>query len=205
MTMARYDKVEGFILAGGESSRMGRAKGWLEMGGVPVIVRTARLVEPMVARVTLVGGEDRAASRALRFIPDERAGRGPLGGILSALRNSTGEWNLVLGCDLPYLTAEWLEYLIQRALGSQADVVLPHSAGGAEPLCALYRTRCVDVLATALERGVRKVTDGLAGLAVEDVPPSEWKAFDSTGRLLKNMNTPEDYEEARAFFAGKER
>ncbi len=62
----------------------------------------------------------------------------------------------------------------------------------------MYRTRSGPAIAAALDRGVRKITDGLAGFGVDFVPPDEWKAFDSSGRLFKNMNTPADYEEARA-------
>jgi hypothetical protein len=53
------------------------------------------------------------------------------------------------------------------------------------------------VIRAALERGTRKVTDGLAGLRVDNIEPAEWKAFDSEGFLFKNMNSPADYEEAK--------
>jgi hypothetical protein len=72
-----------------------------------------------------------------------------------------------------------------------------------ERLCKirLHRCRCAEPIAAALARGIYKVTDGLAGGAVEKVTPAEWKPFDSDGCLFKNMNTPEDYAKARARFA----
>ena len=200
--MRRHDQVEGFILAGGESGRMGRDKSLLELGGTPLLLRTARLVEPIVARLAVVGPAGRYASFTLRVIPDDKLGVGPLGAIATALRHSTSEWNLVVACDLPYLTVDWLDFLIRRALASGADALLPQTEGGPEPLCAMYRTSGGPAIAAALERGVRKITEGLSGLIVEPVLQADWKAFDSAGRLFKNMNSPADYEEARASFDG---
>jgi molybdopterin-guanine dinucleotide biosynthesis protein A len=110
---------------------------------------------------------------------------------------------LIVACDLPYLTRAWLEHIVARALASPADAVLPMNERGAEPLCALYQKQCEPVVRAALERGTRKVTDGLAGLRVESIAPAEWKAFDSDGLLFKNMNSPADYEEARSKLGGR--
>jgi molybdopterin-guanine dinucleotide biosynthesis protein A len=118
------------------------------------------------------------------------------------LRASSAPWNLIVACDLPYLTKPWLEFLVTRALASQADAVVPTNTRGAEPLCAVYHQRCEPAIRAALERGVRKVTDGLKDVLIELIDPFEWKAFDSEGLLFKNMNTPEDYEEARARLGG---
>ncbi len=199
--------ISGFILAGGASSRMGRDKGLLQLGGIALIVRTARLLESCASSVTLIGPRENYAQFGLAVVPDFQPRLGPLGGIVTALHVAEHAglppWCLVLACDLPYLTRDWLNYLIQRALASRADVVMPESEAGPEPLCALYHTRGRRRIARALADGVRKVTDGLAGLAIETIPPAEIKPFDSAGRLFKNMNSPEDYDETRAYFAAK--
>lgn len=191
-------QIAGFVLAGGASSRMGRAKALLEIGGVPLLVRTVRLVESVAGPATVIGSPDAYRSLKLRLIDDDLPGAGPLGAIATALRASTAPWNLVVACDLPYLTREWLDYLVQRAVTSRGDAVLPMNTRGAEPLCAAYHKRGEAAIRAALERGVRKVTDGLKDLRVETIEPNEWKAFDSDGLLFKNMNSPEDYEEAKA-------
>src|SRR5437879_13665652 len=85
-----------------------------------------------------------------------------------------------------------------RALDSQADALLPETPRGVEPLCAMYLTSCAPAIAAAMARGARKVTDGLAGLAEQHVGEAEWQALESAEVLLKNMNTPQDYEAARA-------
>ena len=88
--------------------------------------------------------------------------------------------------------------LIRCAQQADADAVLPMNDAGAEPLCAMYNKSSEAAIWLALDRGTRKVTDGLAGLRVEHIEPREWKAFDSDGLLFKNMNSAADYEEAKA-------
>jgi len=181
---------------------MGQDKARLEIGGMPVLVRTGRLLESLVGAITVVGTPERYAGLGLRVIPDDQPGLGPLGGIATALRVTASDWNLIVGCDLPYLSAAWLEYLVARAVRSAADAVLPESIDQGverlEPVCAMYHRRSRPAIAAALAGGIRKVSDGLADLAMEVVTSAEWKAFDSGNWLFKNMNTPADYQEARA-------
>jgi molybdenum cofactor guanylyltransferase len=204
----RYRQVAGFILAGGASSRMGRDKGLLDFGGVPLIVHTARLLQPIVAEVTVVGSPNRYAKFGLRAIADkaqaqhglESSGRGPLAGIATALSATLLPWNLVVACDLPYLSAKWLDWLLSRALFSHAEAIVPRTERGLEPLAAVYRRECGSQIAGALAHGVRKVSDAIEKLGVEFVYPREWRHADSGGFVLRNMNGPEDYEEARKWW-----
>ncbi len=196
-------EIAGFVLAGGESSRMGRDKALLELEGVPLVMRAARLVKSVASTATVIGPLHAFQPLHLRAIPDDWPGAGPLGGIATALRASEAPWSLVIACDLPYLTREWLEYLATCAMSSPADAVLPRNDLGDEPLCAMYNKRCESAIWLALDRGTRKVTQGLSGLAVEYIEPAAWKAFDSEGLLFKNMNSQTDYEEAKARLEGR--
>jgi molybdopterin-guanine dinucleotide biosynthesis protein A len=198
------DQVAGFVLAGGASSRMGQDKALLLVAGEPLVVRTARLVESAAGEATVIGNPEVYRALELRAAGDDWPSAGPLGGIATALGATKASWNLVVACDLPYLTRAWLNYLIARALASQADAVLPMNARGPEPLCAVYHKRCEPAIRLELERGTRKVTDALESVLVEMIAPLEWKAFDSDGLLFKNMNSPQDYEEARARFGGEQ-
>jgi molybdopterin-guanine dinucleotide biosynthesis protein A len=182
---------------------MGRDKALLELEGVALVVRTARLVESAARRCAIVGDTVRLEGLELEVIEDDLPGAGPLGGLATALSASEAEWNLVVACDLPYLTREWLEFLIGRAVRSEADAVLPMNERGAEPLCAVYHKRAEAAIRAALDRGVRKVTDGLAEVRIEFIEPREWKGFDSEGLLFKNMNSPADYEEAKSRLDGR--
>lgn len=184
---------------------MGADKGLLEIAGEALIVRTARILELLAGPPCVVGGVKVYRGLGLRAIADDWPGAGPLGGIATALRASEAEWNLIVACDLPYLTRPWLEFLIGRTRASAADAVVPMNVRGAEPLCAMYRARCEPLIRRALEAGTRKVTEGLARVRVEYLEPAEWKCFDSEGLLFKNMNTVADYEEAKARLTARAR
>jgi len=177
---------------------MGQDKALLELGGEPIILRIARLVAGVVkADAVIIGPAALYGRLSLTAVEDDCPGGGPLGGIATALRVSNAEWNLVVACDLPYLTRPWLDFLLARARQTISDVVMPINFNGAEPLCAMYHKRCEAILHSALKNGIRKVTDGLAQLRLESIEPAEWKPFDPEDYLFKNMNTPADYEEAR--------
>lgn len=193
----RWNQVAAFVLAGGGSTRMGRDKAMLELGGEPMVVRAAHLAEPHVPSVAVVAPAGRYAAMELPVLPDRWPGAGPLGGIATALSATSAEWNLILGCDLPYLTSEWLAWFIPRAMNSPAQAVVPESRRGLEPLAAIYNRACAVALTEAVERGVRRVSEGLSHILMERVCAAEWQALDPSGRLFENMNTPADYEEAR--------
>jgi molybdopterin-guanine dinucleotide biosynthesis protein A len=195
--MARFPQIEAFILAGGKSSRMGRDKAFLELAGKPILQRTADLVAPLVNSVALVADPDRYARFGLPICPDRWPDAGPLGGIATALAASCATWCLILACDLPYLTQEWLAYLLGKVGASLAEAIVPESARGLEPLCASYRSTCAPTFAAVLDRGVRKVTDAFAEVKVERVPENDWKQFSPDGLLFHNMNTLQDYLEAK--------
>jgi molybdopterin-guanine dinucleotide biosynthesis protein A len=206
--MKRFENVAAFILAGGASSRMGRDKGLLEFGGVPLIFRTAHLLMPVVASVTVVGSPDRYAVLGLHAIADEVVGeegtsQGPLAGIASALRTTSTPWNLILACDLPYLTIDWLNWLLSRAMDSRAQIVVPRTSQGLEPLAAVYHRECIETIDAAIARGVRRVADVVAELRSETVHASEWRGFDPEGLVLRNMNALEDYEAAKKWWEAR--
>jgi molybdopterin-guanine dinucleotide biosynthesis protein A len=198
--------VRGYVLAGGASSRFGRDKALVRFGATPLLLQVVQLARTSASEVVVVAGAQKYADLGgnLGIIEDLWPGEGPLGGIITALQHTAatdrpGEWNLILGCDMPFLTAEWLQFLVTYARESNKEiqVILPHSAHGPEPLCACYRTSAADPLKNVFDRGVRKVTQALREVRTEVLDESVWKRFDSAGRLFWNMNTPADFEEAQ--------
>jgi molybdopterin-guanine dinucleotide biosynthesis protein A len=196
--------LRAYVLAGGASSRFGQDKALAEVGGKPMLARMCELLRSVVNEVKVVApaGRYENESAGAPVIEDRWPGQGPLGGILTALMQAQDiaapcEWNLIVSCDMPFLTREWLAYLAERALQSSAQVVLPQSAHGPEPLCACYRTDAGPALRAVFERGVRKVTDALKQVKTEVLDEADWKRFDSAGRLFWNMNTAADFEEVR--------
>jgi molybdopterin-guanine dinucleotide biosynthesis protein A len=198
--------IRGYVLAGGGSTRFGRDKALVEFGGAPLLLQIVRLGQAYASRVTVIASAEkyRHLDAELEIVEDRWPGEGPLGGIITALQNTAAadpacRWNLILSCDMPFLSHEWLKYLVSRALAARSDtqIILPHSAHCPEPLCACYRTDSAAELKKVFDSGIRKVTAALKQLPTEVLDESAWKRFDSAGRLFWNMNTPADYIEAQ--------
>lgn len=195
-------RVAGYVMAGGGSTRFGRDKALAQLRGKTLLAKMCETVHDSVGSVTVVAPPGRYLNLHVPLTNDLWPGDGPLGGVVTALlasakANNPVEWNLMVSCDMPFLSSHWLRFMAMRALKSDAQVVVPRSESGLEPLCACWRTGAAATLKAAFERGVRKVTDGIALLPVEILDEADWKRFDSAGRLFWNMNTLTDYEEAR--------
>lgn len=195
-------EVIGYVMAGGASTRFGFDKARAELNGRTMLVRMCNLIREVAGLVSVVAPAGRYADSGERVVEDQWPGEGPLGGIITALMDAQAHnrkqvWCLIVGCDMPFLTREWLAYLKDRALASSAAVVAPQSSLGLEPLCAFWHTKATGKLQYAFEDDVRKVADAMTRVGTEVVDEKEWKRFDKTGRLFWNMNTPSEYEEAR--------
>ena len=214
----------GFVLAGGQSRRFGADKARAVLDGEPMLARMAALLGGVTDSVSVIAAVEGAYSDLrISFVRDRWPGEGPLGGVVTALLNNgplensdtsqlphPGEgsggaavWNLIVSCDMPFLTREWLRFLLGRAQASDAQAVVARSAHGVEPLCACWRTDVRSVLQSAFLGGMRRVNDGLKLLRTEVLDEPVWKRFDSEGRLFWNMNTPGDFEEAKRILESK--
>jgi len=194
--------VGGFVLAGGASRRFGRDKALVEFDGEPLIARLCRVLQAATgAPVRIIGDAGKYGHIGVECVADRWPGEGPLGGIITALdANSdsidSNSWSLMIGCDMPFMTVDWLQHLAARTFLSNAEVVVPRSDYGLEPLCASWRASAAPTLTRAFEKGVRRVTDAMQNMTSEVLDATEWKRFDKFDRLFWNMNTPADYEEA---------
>ena len=202
----------GFVQAGGGSTRFGTDKALVQLEGKTMLQRTGELLASVCHDVTIVAAAGKYADAPWPVIADRWPGQGPLGGILTALhrlsetdsRDKTPElerdpcsFALILSCDMPFLTKEFLRFLTDRALSSEAAIIVPEASGRLEPLCACWCSASVAAIQAAFDAGSRKVTEAMKHVSMEVLDESAWKRFDTDGRLFWNMNTPADYEEAR--------
>jgi molybdenum cofactor guanylyltransferase len=195
-------RVGAYVLAGGGSTRFGRDKALVEFAGKAMLARMVELMRSLDEDVKIVAQPGKYIDFGAEIVEDHWPGEGPLGGIITALIHAqqnhvAHDWNFVVSCDMPFLTTDWMRYLGERAVKSTAQVVLPRSTNGPEPLCAVWRTDAEAAIRDLFDKGVRKVTAAIANLKSEVLDEADWKRFDCAGRLFWNVNTVADYEEAR--------
>lgn len=187
--------VEGAVLCGGASTRMGRDKATLEYGGVPLARRVADALGACLARVRLVGKAGELPALGLDTIVDRHPARAPLVGVAAALAACEASAVLVAACDLVHLDSRVVLALLALApVDGSADVIAPLGPRGPEPLLAIYRPR----LLPELERRIARAELGLQAL-LRDVstlfiPEADLRALDPTLRSLTNANSPADLE-----------
>jgi molybdopterin-guanine dinucleotide biosynthesis protein A len=194
--------LHGFVQAGGASTRFGTDKALVRFAGKTMLQQTGELLASVCDEVQIVAAATKYPLSQWPVLADRWPGEGPLGGILTALSamqsyQSDKAWALIVSCDMPFLTHEFLTFFASHAAESRAQVVVPQSASGLEPLCACWRASAVAGVQTAFDSGVRKVTEAMKRLPMEVLDEPAWKRFDTDGRLFWNMNTPADFNEAR--------
>ena len=116
--------VAAFVIAGGQSSRMGRDKAFLTLGGSTLLERALAVARCVSPEVTIVGPREKFAAYG-SVIEDVYGGQGPLAGIHAALSGSACELNLIIGVDTPFLDPKFVHYLVQQARTSGATVTVP--------------------------------------------------------------------------------
>ena len=199
--------VSAAILAGGRARRFGGAdKASLPVGRARIIDRQLAALSAVADDIRIVANDtERYAGLGVRVIGDAVAGAGPLGGIYSALIDATHDSVIVLACDLPFVTAALVERLaIEHLAGAQIDAVVPRSARGLEPLCAVYDRRCAGAARARIDRGALQVAGLLEDVRVRELGPEVLAPYDA-GALFENVNTPHDHERARGWVAVNEK
>jgi molybdopterin-guanine dinucleotide biosynthesis protein A len=191
-------EVTGVILAGGRARRFGgRNKATLELGGQWIVQRQLDALRPITAAQLIVANDAAPFARlGVPVTPDIHAGKGPLGGLHAALSVAATARALVLACDLPFVHTAFLRFLVERA--READIVVPRTAEGTHPLCAVYATRLAPVIAARIAAGRLAVHELFDLVPTVTIEPRAVAAFDPGGYLLSNVNTAAEYEAARA-------
>ncbi len=192
--MAPVDNVTAFVLAGGQSSRMGSDKALLQLGGTTLLERALQTARAAAERVYIVGPKQRYEQFGA-VIEDVYPDCGPLSGIHAALHTTETELNLMLSVDMPLMSPEFLEWLIREAQAAQELIVVPNALAGLQPLCAIYRPGVHTVAEEALKRGDYKVSQLFTAVPTREIVVQEIVAMGFSTDLFRNVNTAEEYEE----------
>ncbi len=180
-------EVTGIILAGGKSSRMGSEKGLLELSGKPLIQYAMQALTGLCSRIILSSSSEAYHSFGFTVVPDEFPGIGPMGGIYSALRQSKTEQNLVLSCDLPFVSQELLSFILMQSEGYQ--VAVPWEGNRHyEPLCGFYCNSTADLMGDFIGRGNYKLPDLFEEISINRLLIHDKLDF-YTANLFLNVNS----------------
>lgn len=201
--------VEAFILVGGRSTRLGRDKAFERIGDKSLAELSLETVRDagIASKISFVAGNEvKFAIEAERldtpFVFDLVEGRGPLGGIYTALTNaSAAKWVFVLACDLPFVTADLLNRLSAFGSDDFGAVVPEQLDGRLQPLCAFYKVREAMAVVDEIIRRPRvspPVREVIALLNPRVVTPVEYEPAASAAKdYFLNINTETDLAEAR--------
>lgn len=190
--------VSGAILAGGMSSRMGQNKALLEVGGKRIVERVLERVRAVADGDLMIIANERQPyeSLGLPIYPDLIPGKGPLGGLYTALMHSGAEHTLVVSCDQPFLSVPLMQYLASLREGH--DVVVPLNRWDyPQSMYAVYGKGCIDPIRQRLDADRLKVIGFYQDVNVREVAGEEIDQFDPERLSFFNVNTPEDLEAAR--------
>ncbi|UWZ82662.1 molybdenum cofactor guanylyltransferase [Occallatibacter riparius] len=193
--MSALLSAEGFVLAGGQSSRMGRDKALLELAGKPLIFRALNTLRS-AGLLAKIAGAKADLSPFSSVVPDEITDAGPLGGICSALEVAEADLIAFLPVDLPLIPASLIRILIEDAGLTGVAVTVPSLNGFAQTFPAVVRREASRVLRAELEAGRLGVFAAFRSLGVRVVPVEFVPLSDEHGwpayRWFWNVNTPED-------------
>ncbi len=174
---------------------MGCDKASLVLNGETLLARTTRVLQEVVGTVSIVGWPaDREAQPGVSYLPDQRPDQGPLVSLAFALSELRCPYALVVACDLPFLRADVLRYLLTVAPGW--DAVVPRVGGRAQPLHAVYARGVMDSAQQASLDGERRLSALLDRLKVHWIEEHEIIQLDPDLHSLMNVNTPGQWQTA---------
>ena len=208
MSRAPLAGVTGYVLAGGQSSRMGRDKAFVEIEGATFLERALLTLEAFCeVCCILCGGAERAerfepasVRRGARLVFDTLPGEGPLAGVAAAARDAATAWLLVLPIDLPMLPAAVVRDWVERSMNSAAHACCLRAQGVVQPLPVLLRRDLAEPLELALARGERRLRPALQQAATQrggdfGFAATDAAAFGAEAEVwFANLNSPEDLE-----------
>ncbi|MCA9935296.1 MAG: molybdenum cofactor guanylyltransferase [Ardenticatenaceae bacterium] len=181
------------IMAGGQSSRMGRDKSFVLFEGQPLIERVRDRVADLGNELILITNKPAEyAHLGLPIYGDVIPDCGPLGGIYTAVHHASYPHTLVVACDMPWLNRGLLQYMI--SLRETADIVVPRWEKFPEPLHAVYGKACLPAMYEKLQAQQLKITGFFGRMSVRFVDREEIERWDEDGRSFTNINTPHDLQ-----------
>jgi molybdopterin-guanine dinucleotide biosynthesis protein A len=193
------------ILAGGRSLRLGHDKVLEKVGDKSLLEQVISRIDSLSREIIIVTAKERtfpqlASHPKLKIVSDIFPGRGSLGGIYTGLVTSNSFYNLVVACDMPFMSQPLLRYMIEVSDGF--DFVLPRVNNLFEPLHAVYSKKCIAPIESLLKQGRKVIVELFDFVKVRYIEAEEIDRFDPQHLSFFNINTQEDLELARKIARG---
>jgi molybdenum cofactor guanylyltransferase len=181
-------QITGFILAGGQSSRMGTDKAMLQIDGKTLMERAIEICKPICHEILISSNNPKHGNFGFTVVSDEIKNCGPMGGVYSCLNKSETDWNLMLSVDSVFVPNDFIKFLISKT--GVVDAVVPIHKNGKEPLIALYHKNCLTVIQEKLDLKDYKLHHLLDSLHTRFVDVDAW--IKKYPEIFRNFNRPED-------------
>ncbi|GAB4137497.1 MAG: molybdenum cofactor guanylyltransferase [Ignavibacteriales bacterium] len=189
-----YSDIIGVILAGGKSSRMGMNKSFLKIGNQTIIERISDMMKSIFSEVIIItNSPDEYKFLNIPIFEDIYKLKGPLAGIHSALVHSATEKIFVLSCDVPLMSKEMIEYIVEYK--SDKPIIFCEAAGYHQPLVGVYSKVIlseVENFISTTEVSDKSFHHFLKSVEAEIIHTEKLSFY--RDELFFNVNRPEDYE-----------
>jgi molybdopterin-guanine dinucleotide biosynthesis protein A len=184
---------------------MGQDKALIPFLGQPMVQRVLERVSPLADEILVTTNRPEAYEfLGAPLVVDYLPGRGPLGGLYTALRAASQPIVAVVACDMPFINPTLLQAQWDLLKASGLDLVLPHLEGGLEPFHSLYcRDTCLPEIEWALAADKWRVDSWISRVQVYRMLPDEIRKYDPDLLSFWNVNTPEDLELAIRLASGE--
>jgi molybdenum cofactor guanylyltransferase len=186
------------ILSGGKSSRMGTNKALLKIAEKPNVERIKEEMALEFDQILLVTNEmETYQFLNIPLATDQYPGKGPLAGIHAGLIAATSEINLVVACDMPFVSAGFGKILVEHI--KEFDAVVPVIAGNQHPLFAVYHKRILPELENCLVNHNLRMKHLLEKVNVLYMTEKDFEKYDDNylQQIFFNMNHPDEYIQAK--------
>jgi len=192
---ATAPSITGVILAGGKSSRMRQNKALMSFGGKRLVDRVVEVMRSVFDDLLMVTNTPEVyADLGIPMVPDVWPDKGSLGGVYSAIYHVATPYCLVVACDMPFLRATLLRYLMTQI--ADYDVVVPDVLGELQTLHAIYSKACLQPIEQRLATNRLRIVGFFPDVRVRTVTASELEPYDPELLAFQNLNTPEEFQAA---------
>jgi molybdopterin-guanine dinucleotide biosynthesis protein A len=187
----------GVILSGGLNTRFnGQNKALIRVGQKRILDRLYDVFSDLFEEIILVTNHPlQFLDWDLTIVTDIFSARSSLTGIHTGLFYMKNPFAFFSACDTPFLKKELVESLVEQ-IENNTDIILPETAAGFEPLCAIYSKRCLKQAEQHLKENKFKIQWAFRGLRIKIIPESVLLQKDPDLISFFNVNTPEDLTRA---------